>query len=279
MKLAYLALLCFLPLNARAATPSKLAIYSCLAAQSVSPTVEWRGVSTREINSEDDYKDGYDASYYIVDEGREIGYAEKGSVKAILYDREIYPIDLAQALPGFDAHPTELNPFSAEWGMVLDSRSRYLCVSFPFGALGKSGSFQSNRSAYLIPLNAEHGRRVLFSATGNIASFLPNAAPPPSVNLLAVNSHADCAEAALPKDVRAFVKKREGCEHFRGEIPDPSEKARMIEVSRKIHAFCKGTDRALAGLKKKYTNNSVVLARLSEYEDEIEAHPERQQGD
>jgi len=96
--------------------------------------------------------------------------------------------------------------------------------------------------------------------------------------LLAVNFHAVCAEAALPKDVRAFVKKRDGCEHFRGEVPDPSEKARMKEVSRQIHAFCKGTDKALAGLKRKYASNSVVMARLSEYEDEIEAHPERKSG-
>jgi len=182
MKLVHPVLLCLLPLlDAQAAAPSQLAVYSCLAAQSVSPTVKWRDVSSKEINSEDDYKDGYDATYYIVVEGKELGYAEKGESKAILYDRNIYPIKLAQALPGFDVHPTELNPFSAEWGTVQDSRGRYLCVSFPFGVLGQSGSFQSNRSAYLIPLSAEHGRRILFSATGNISSFFSNAASPPGV--------------------------------------------------------------------------------------------------
>ncbi|WP_072789884.1 hypothetical protein [Duganella sacchari] len=128
---------------------------------------------TKEINSEDRYKNGYDATYYIVFEGKEFGYAEKGESKAILYDRNIYPIKLAQALPGFEIRPTELDPFSAQWGIVTDAGLRYLCVSFPFGVLGQSGSFQTNRSAYLMPLGSEHRQRALFYATGNIGSLYP----------------------------------------------------------------------------------------------------------
>lgn len=255
MKRVYLVLLCLLLLpDAQATMPSKSATYSCLAAQSVSASVKWRDISTKEINSEDDYKDGYDATYYIVVEGKEIGYAEKGESKAILYDRNIYPIDLAQALPGFEVRPTELNPFVAEWGMVMDAGSRYLCISFPFGVLGQSGSFQMNRSAFLIPVNGEHGRRTLFSASGNIGSSLSNA-------------------ASVPEDVRAFIKQREGCEYFRGEIPDPSEKQRMQAVIRKINALCKGTDKALEELKRKYASNTTVMPQLNQYESKIEAHP------
>jgi len=83
------------------------------------------------------------------------------------------------------------------------------------------------------------------------------------------------AEPGLPKDVRSFITRRDSCEHFRGEIPDPSEKRRMKEVVRQINAFCKGTDKALALMKKKYSSDSNVMSRLNEYEDEIEAHPER----
>lgn len=253
MKRVYLALLCLLPLlDAHAAAPSKSAVYSCLAARSVSPSVKWRNISTKEINSEDDYKDGYDATYYVVVEGKEVGYAEKGASKAILYDRKIYPLELAQALPGFERRPADLNPYVAEWGTVTDVSGRYLCVSFPFGVLGQSGTFQANRSAFLMPLKGEHGLRALFSASGNIGASLSNAGP-------------------LPEDVRAFIQRRDSCEHFRGEVPEPTEKRRMKEVVRQINAFCKGTDKALASLKRKYANKTTVMSRLGEYESNIEA--------
>ena len=177
VKRAYLVLLCFFLLDAQAAQPSKSAVYSCLAAQSVSPSVTWRDLPTKEINSEDDYKDGYDATYYLVADGKEIGYAEKGKSKAILYDRNLYPIELAQALPGFEVRPAELNPFFAEWGTVKDASGRYLCVSFPFGVLGQSGSFQMNRSAYLMPFNGEPGSRILYFATGNVDALSSKEAP------------------------------------------------------------------------------------------------------
>lgn len=47
----------------------------------------------------------------------------------------------------------------------------------------------------------------------------------------------------------------------------------MKEVIRKINTLCKGTDEALAALKKKYANNAKVMFLLNEYEEEIEGHP------
>lgn len=96
-----------------------------------------------------------------------------------------------------------------------------------------------------------------------------------SMVLFLLSAHLVCAAPALPKDVRSFIKKREGCEHFRGEIPEPSEKWRMKEVARQLNALCKGTDNALAALKKKYANDAEVMSHLEAYEDLIEAHPER----
>lgn len=177
MKRVYLLLSCLVLFDVQAAMPSRLVTYSCLAAQSVSPSVKWRDISSKEINSENDYRDGYDATYYIMVEGKEFGYAEKGKSKAIIYDRNIYAIDLALVLPGFEVRPTDLNPFAAEWGMVTDADHRYLCVSFPFGVLGQSGSFQMNRSAYLMPFNKANVRRTLYFATGNIESFFSQNAP------------------------------------------------------------------------------------------------------
>jgi hypothetical protein len=79
------------------------------------------------------------------------------------------------------------------------------------------------------------------------------------------------AKNPLPRDVQKFVDRREGCDHMRGEMPDPSENQRMKEVNREIEKLCKGTDGQLVQLKKKYASNRQVMQRLNEYEDGIEA--------
>lgn len=81
------------------------------------------------------------------------------------------------------------------------------------------------------------------------------------------------ANESLPRDVQRFVDKREGCDHMRGELPDPSEKQRMREVNREIQKLCKGTDKELARLKRKYVANPSVMQRLNEFEAGIEEIP------
>lgn len=78
----------------------------------------------------------------------------------------------------------------------------------------------------------------------------------------------------LPREVQKFIARRETCEHFRGEVPDPEERERMREVSLQIEKSCRGTDQQLASLKKKYRSSAVVQRRLAQYEPQIE--PERQ---
>ena len=78
------------------------------------------------------------------------------------------------------------------------------------------------------------------------------------------------AEPKLPADVAKYVEQRDGCEHFRGEIPDPPDEKRMREVEREIRKLCTGTDKKLAQLKRKYAKNQIVLNRLNEYEENIE---------
>jgi len=82
------------------------------------------------------------------------------------------------------------------------------------------------------------------------------------------------AAEKLPREVQKFVEQRDSCEHFRGEVPDPEERERMREVSLQIEKFCRGTDKKLASLKKKYRSSVVVQRRLAKYEPQIE--PERE---
>jgi hypothetical protein len=61
------------------------------------------------------------------------------------------------------------------------------------------------------------------------------------------------ARERLPGEVRQFIERRESCDHFRGEVPDPSSKPRMKDVNREIRRLCIGTDKKLARLKQKYS--------------------------
>lgn len=79
------------------------------------------------------------------------------------------------------------------------------------------------------------------------------------------------AEDRLPRDVRRFVERREGCDHMRGEIPAPREKRHLPELLRETQRLCMGTDVQLAQLKKKYQENSSVMQLLGEFEPDIEA--------
>lgn len=79
------------------------------------------------------------------------------------------------------------------------------------------------------------------------------------------------AQEALPKDVEKFIAKREGCDHFRGELPEPGQTRRMKDVNLEIRRLCRGTDKALARLKDKYANDQAVMQRLDEFEPQIEA--------
>ena len=81
------------------------------------------------------------------------------------------------------------------------------------------------------------------------------------------------SEARLPSEVEAFIADRNTCDHFRGE---PTEGSRPEQMKRRefiiesIEIYCSGTDRRLAALKKRYRDNSAVMKRLSQYEENIE---------
>ena len=71
-----------------------------------------------------------------------------------------------------------------------------------------------------------------------------------------------------PIALRAFLERREECDHWRGEAsPD---KARQRDIDRAVCRTCAGTDAQLARLKKKYRANDAVMDVLDELEDRIE---------
>jgi hypothetical protein len=82
--------------------------------------------------------------------------------------------------------------------------------------------------------------------------------------------HPVLANEQLPGDVQNFIEQREGCDHMRGELPDPADKHRTRQLQRETQKLCKGTDQKLAQLKKKYAKNSSVMQHLDAFEPAIE---------
>ena len=66
-------------------------------------------------------------------------------------------------------------------------------------------------------------------------------------------------------DVEKFYERRENCEHFRGEFPDPPEPERVKEIIDGVNEYCTGTDAQLAVQRK-----PAIMEKLNAYEPHIE---------
>ncbi|MBZ8142477.1 hypothetical protein CLD22_21575 [Rubrivivax gelatinosus] len=77
-------------------------------------------------------------------------------------------------------------------------------------------------------------------------------------------------QRADKRDLDRFIQSREACDHFRGELPDPTETARMDEVIKKANEACAGTDAQLRALKSKYASDAEAMTRLRQYEEDVE---------
>ena len=83
------------------------------------------------------------------------------------------------------------------------------------------------------------------------------------------------ADDSLPKEVSAFIAQRDTCDHFRGEPYEGGDhteigRERYKYVTGKLEEYCTGTDKTLADLRQKYSENPSVIEKLSMYDDKIE---------
>lgn len=88
--------------------------------------------------------------------------------------------------------------------------------------------------------------------------------------LLSVLAISACATVETPQEVSAFIERRDLCDHFRGEIPDPEQVEAMRETLRQIDRYCTGTDAALASLRARYGSDSRVMEKLDRYDATVE---------
>ena len=92
-----------------------------------------------------------------------------------------------------------------------------------------------------------------------------------TTTLAALGLLCACAAAPATPDLAGFLERRATCDHFRGEIPDPPDAARMREIEQQTAQYCTGTDAQLALLKKRYRDDPAVMKQLAEFEPTIEA--------
>ena len=91
--------------------------------------------------------------------------------------------------------------------------------------------------------------------------------------LAALAAFAGCATPPAPEaapDLATFLERRAACDHWRGEVPDPPDPARLREVVEQTKEWCKGTDAQLAQLKQRYRDDPVVTKELADLEDRVE---------
>lgn len=75
-------------------------------------------------------------------------------------------------------------------------------------------------------------------------------------------------DATLPDDVRAFISRRDDCDHFRGEASPDEE--RQAEIDQQLRTLCSGSDAELARLKHRYARSKTVQKALGDYDPNIE---------
>jgi hypothetical protein len=78
----------------------------------------------------------------------------------------------------------------------------------------------------------------------------------------------DADRAAMPRDVRAFMDRRDQCDHFRNE--EIYDDARAAEIEKGVTEFCTGTDAELVSLKRRHSLDESVTQALSSYGADIE---------
>ncbi len=74
---------------------------------------------------------------------------------------------------------------------------------------------------------------------------------------------------SLPPEVSDYMKERDLCDHFRGELYE-DDLARRNYVVDSLDIYCAGTDRRLKALKRRYRNDKAVIKSLSFYEHCVE---------
>jgi hypothetical protein len=83
------------------------------------------------------------------------------------------------------------------------------------------------------------------------------------------------AQQPFPQDVTDFLHSRDDCEDLRGNLADTVQghASDVQEAIKDTKDQCKGTDKTLDALKRKYASDPGVMQKLNGYDNRIERDP------
>ena len=147
--------------------PSPAVVDSCMRTESVSPKVQYSSITADAFQVTEDEeagKTGITLKYGPDTVG--IWEVKKKKVFGLVLNGKETSLTRVIRLDKFQS-PTAFNPYEAIWGEAREGDKSYICATFNFDGLGKSGNFQNVRGLYLIERYAKPG--ATFYTSGNIA--------------------------------------------------------------------------------------------------------------
>jgi hypothetical protein len=168
MKILLASLFLSVPLLQARANPSSAIVETCLHAVSASSAVQYTPIEVGAFEVTDDEDLGKITTTFR--HGKDtIGTWElkKTQKFGLIFNGRETQLDRVIRLNKQNV-PAEFNPYEAIWGIARDSKRSYICATFNFDGLGKSGSFQNVRGLYLIERNKKV--KFPFYTMGNIVA-------------------------------------------------------------------------------------------------------------
>jgi hypothetical protein len=149
VKTALLLVLAAMAAPCIARQPSQEVTKTCVSAESTSARVKYTEIPVREIAETED--EDTKRTEITVHSGKDefgVWQSESPDSFGLVYNgKEILLSSVARLSA---EQPTRFNPYLARWGLIAEGNQSYLCITFNFDGLGRSGSFQSVRGVYII---------------------------------------------------------------------------------------------------------------------------------
>lgn len=163
-----LAALCLAVLAEQAgAKPSANVVDACLRTVSESPNVRYTPIPAAAFHVTEDEEAGKtDTTLRHGPDKVGTWEIKKPRAFGLIFNGRETPLERVTRLDKRIV-PEAFNPYEAIWGEAREGSKSYICATFNFDGLGKSGSFQNMRGLYLIERTARS--RATFYTSDNIA--------------------------------------------------------------------------------------------------------------
>lgn len=149
------------------AKPSAAVVDACLRTESMSPTVRYTSIETGAFQVIEDEEAGKtDITLQHGPDTFGTWEVKKPQAFGLVFNGKETPMARVTRI-GKGMQPAVFNPYEAVWGEAREGGKSYICATFNFDGLGKSGSFQNVRGLYLFERHARTGAP--FYTSGNIA--------------------------------------------------------------------------------------------------------------